>query len=202
MKPSRLTWALLVTAAVVAPARADDARATPEPTVVVRLKSFDGLLADFRYVAELVGQGEQAKQIDALIPVMAGPQGLPGIGLDPKRPFAAYGVVAPNGIDSTAVVLIPTTDEKNLVGLLNRFGLPADKGDDGIYTLKLPNVPYEIYFRFANRYAYVTARDKAALAADRLIEPAKLIPPGDTAVAAVTIRLDRVPREVKDIALT
>src|SRR5437660_8883439 len=40
MKPSRLTWALLVAVAVVAPARADDARA-PEPTVVVRLKSFD-----------------------------------------------------------------------------------------------------------------------------------------------------------------
>ena len=50
MSLRRLTWGLFVAAAVVAPARADDARA-PEPTVVVRLKSFDGLLADFRFIA-------------------------------------------------------------------------------------------------------------------------------------------------------
>jgi len=113
----------------------------------------------------------------------------------------AYGVVGPNGIDSTAVVLIPTTKENALVELVNRFApTPAEKGDDGIYNLKVPNVPYDVYFRFANNYAYVTARDKSALA--KPVNPAKLIPANDTAVAAVTIRLDRVPQNVKDIALT
>jgi len=90
---------------------------------------------------------------------------LGGIGLDTKRPFLAYGIVAPNGIDSTAVVLIPTTNEKALVELVNRFApSAAEKGKDGIYTLKVPNVPYDVYFRFANKYAYVTARDKSPLA--------------------------------------
>jgi hypothetical protein len=207
MRLRNLTWGLLVAAAVAIPARADDVRPA-EPTVVVRLKSFDGLLADFRYVADLVGQGDTAKQIDALIPVLAGPQGLAGIGLDPKRPFVAYGTVAPNGIDSSAVVMIPTTNEKALVDLVNRLvsrfaPSAAEKGDDNVYTLKLqPSVPYDVYFRFANKYAYVTARDKTPLA--KPIDPAKLIPTKDkdTAVAAVTIRLDRVPQQVKDIALT
>src|SRR5947209_15085721 len=201
MRLRRLTWGLLVIAAVAAPARADDARPA-EPTIVVRLKSFDGLLADFRYVADLVGQSDSARQIDALIPVVTGQQGLTGIGLDPKRPFLAYGTVAPNGIDSTAVVLIPTTKEKALVDLVNRFApAPAEEGKDGIYTLTVPNVPYPVYFRFANKYAYVTARDKAPL--KKPIDPDTLIPATDAAtVAAVTFRMDRVPQAVKDIALT
>ena len=68
------------------PARAIDAK---KPTVVVRLASFDTLFADLRYVVELIGKEEEAKQLEALLKSMVGDKGLEGI--DTTRPMAMYG---------------------------------------------------------------------------------------------------------------
>src|SRR5438128_488541 len=118
--------------ALPTPARpADDKVQTP--TLVVRLRSIDGLINDFKYVATLAGRAEEAKQAEGLIKSRIGDKGLDGI--DTKRPLGLYGTVNPGLMDSTAVVLVPIVDEKAVLSLLDNFNFKAKIDDDGIYTL-------------------------------------------------------------------
>jgi hypothetical protein len=191
-----LTFLCLV--AVPSPARPADAESS-NPTVVVRIQSIDALLADAKYLAELGGKGEQARQMDQMVKGLFDAKRLDG--LDTKRPLYAYGAISANGFDSSAVALIPITDEKAVLDTLERFNFPAKKDDAGVYTVKLPNAPVDAYFRFAHKYAYVTARDKSILDKDKLLPPAKLLAEGQGGTVFALVRLDQVPPAVKEIAI-
>ncbi len=169
------------------------------PTVIVRLRSIDGLISDFQYLATLAGKAEEAKQIDGFLQSWRSEKGLQGI--DPKRPLGLYGTVNPGLMDSTAVVLVPIADEKTLLGFLENFAVKAKKGDDDIYTISRDNLPVPIYARFANQYAYITAQDKAALAKEKLLDPTQVLPADHTGTVSALIRLDQLPDTLKQIVL-
>src|SRR5690349_5072372 len=192
---------LIALAAAYAPMRGDDAKPAA-PAVVVRLKSFDGLMTDAKYLAGLAGQEEQAKQAEGMIRAMAGPKGLASTGIDTTRPFGLYGVVTPAGVDSYAALLIPVADEKAFIetvkDLLGRFGAKvSDKGNDNVYTVNIPGAPVDAYFTIADRYAYVTAKDKEALDPAKRVAPSKVFPADDPALASVTLRIDQIPDQIK-----
>jgi hypothetical protein len=189
---------LLCLVAVPTPARPADAESS-NPTIVVRVQSIEALMADAKYLAELAGQREQAKQFDQMVKGLLQAKRLDG--LDIKRPLYVYGAISANGFDSSAVALIPITDEKAVLDTLARFNFPAKKDDDGVYTVKLPNAPVDAYFRFANKYAYVTARDKTTIDKDKLLPPAKLLAEGQGGTIFALVRLDQVPPAVKEIAI-
>jgi hypothetical protein len=184
--------------AVPTPARPADAESS-NPTIVVRIQSIDALLADGKYLAELGGKGEQAKQWDQMVKALFDAKKLDG--LDTKRPLYVYGAISPNGFDSAGVALIPITDEKAVLDTLERFNVPAKKDDDGVYTVKLQNAPVDAYIRFAHKYAYVTARDKSIIDKDKLLPPAKLLAEGQGGTVFALVRLDRMPPAVKEIAI-
>jgi hypothetical protein len=191
-----LTFLCLV--AVPTPARPADAESS-NPMVVVRVQSIETLLADAKYLAELGGKGEQAKQMDQMVKGLFDAKRLDG--LDTKRPLYMYGTISANGFDSSVVALIPITEEKAVLSTLERFNLPAKKDDGGVYTVKLPNAPVDAYFRFAHKYAYVTARDKSIIDKEKLLPPAKLLAEGQGGTASALVRLDQVPPAVKEIAI-
>jgi hypothetical protein len=197
-------WTIIALTVAVTPPRATSAEPTV-PTVVVRLKSIDGLLADAQYVAALVGQEEQAKQFKGLLDVMAGPKGLAGTGIDTKRPIGLYGVVTPGAVDSYGAVLIPVADEKVFVDFLKTVLGPLQaevtQGQNGVYTVKHPAAPVEAYFTVADHYAYVTAMNKEALDAAKRVAPTAVLPANDSAVLAATVRIDQIPDLVKQLAL-
>ena len=93
MNPSlRYLTCLALLLGAAATGRGDDPNPAGEPAIVVRLKSLDGLLADVKYLAQLAGKGEEAKQIDGIIESLPVKDGLAGTGLDTKRPMMLYGV--------------------------------------------------------------------------------------------------------------
>jgi hypothetical protein len=170
-----------------------------KPTVVVRLQPIDELLANFRYLAGLVGQEEQARQIEGFLKSMAGPKGIEGI--DTKRPLGVYSTVGAQVIDSTIVALVPVADEQALLDLLRRFEIKAEKGADGLYTVRHTNLPVPVYFRFANRYAYVTAQDESAIAKEKLLPPEQVLPPNPTAVLALNLNISSIPEAFREEAI-
>jgi hypothetical protein len=191
---------LAVLGLIAAPAPARPAEDQAEAlTLIVRVRSIDGLLDDFQYLANLAGREEQAKQIDGLIKGRIGEQGLDGI--DTKRPFGLYGTINPGLMDSNAVVLVPVANEKAILSLLENFNVKAKRGDDDIYTVSRDNLPVPIFFRFANRYAYITVQDKSSLAKDKLLPPATVLPPGQTGTVSAIFRIDQIPDALKQIAL-
>jgi hypothetical protein len=187
------------------PLRADDSKPA-EPAVIIRLKSFDGLLGDFKFLAEVAGKAEEAKQIDGIVQHLPIKNGLAGTGLDTKRPFYMYAVATPDGVSSYACVLAPIADEAAFVSFLEdtlgNFGVTAKKGDDDIYAVGLPNLPFEAYFKFADKYVYVTARDREPLQDGRRMSVEQLAAKNPASVASATIRLDHVPDMLKQMALS
>jgi hypothetical protein len=180
--------------------RADDIAAkNDKPAVTLRLASLDHLRGDFRYLAEVVGQAEKAKQFDELIKSTLGDKGLRGI--DPKKPIGAYGWVGDAGVDSKVVVLVPIADEKAFLDLLSTaLEIKPEKGDDGVYTIP-DKAPFPIHFRFANHYVYVTIGEKDVLAKDKLLEPAAVLPAGQTGTLSVMVNIDQIPNNLKGMAV-
>lgn len=183
---------------VAAPAPAQNP--LEKPILLFQASSIDDMLGRAEYIAALAGQEEAAKQFIGLIKAMAGPKGLEG--LDIKKPFVVYVGVSADGSQFPLGVMIPAADADTLVGALkNRIGLDPQKGDDGIYTIKnLPGVPTDLYFRFANGYAYISAPDKGALA-DKLLPKPEAVLAKDSALFQLTVRPDNVPDALKKLVL-
>jgi hypothetical protein len=189
--------ALLIPAAVPAPARpADDKVKTP--TVVIRVASLDSLIADARYVATQAGREEEAKQGEAFLKAMIGDKGLEGF--DDKRPLGFYGYLGPNGIDSTGVLMLPVSDEKAVLDLLQRQDIKPEK-KDGLYSFTPEKPPVPVYFRFAHKYVYITARDKKPLDKDKLLTPGKVLSAEDGGTVSASFNFGGIPKDIRETVL-
>jgi hypothetical protein len=190
--------ALFALTVTTAPVRSADDQ-TKTPTLIVRIQSLDGLISDARYLATLAGREEEAKQAEAFLKQLAGEKGIEG--LDTKRPMGLYGTLGSNLIDSEAVVMLPVADQEAFVALVKRLNLNPDKDKDGIYTFQPPKPPIPVHFRFANKYVYITVRDKDILEEKRLLTPAVVLPAEEIGTASATINLDSLPKEIRDTIL-
>jgi hypothetical protein len=168
------------------------------PTLVVRVRSLNDVMEQGQYLATVAGKGQLAKQFIALIKSRIGEEGLEGI--DPKRPIGVYATLAANLKDTAPVVMVPVADEKTFLDFLDRLNFSAEKDKEGIYKVKSDQLPVEVYFRLANKYAYVTIRSSDALAKDKLLSPTKIQPGQD--VLSASFHIDQVPNQVKALALT
>lgn len=193
----KLLWSVAAVLGAVAPLGA----APPDPVVTARLRSLNDLTGYAEYLGGVVGQADPAKQAAQLVRGLADPdRGIEGV--DPARPVGLYGVMTPDVVNSYAVVIVPVADEKALLDLLTgRLNLDPKKGEGGIYSLTVPNVPVPLFFRFAKKSAYVTARSADPLADDKLVAPADLFAGEEPAALAVRLFPGRVPAEVRKVFL-
>ncbi len=194
----KLILAAAVAALVLPAVRADDSNS---PSIVVKVKSVEGILADAHYLAKLAGKDEEFKQAEGLLDNFKGKEGLGGI--DMKRPIGLYASITPGLQDSPVVILLPIASEKAFVEFLGNYEIKPKKGDDGVYTIEnIPNVPIPValYFRFANKYAYVTAMEKGNIDKKKLLDPAKVLGAGPELISA-HLKLSEFPDLVKQIAI-
>lgn len=175
--------------------------APPAPTVVVRAESLDHLLEDFQHLATAAGQEEVGRQAAGMFQALGGGAGSLA-GFDTRKPFGLYAVLTQVPTDSPVVLLLPVADQDAVLTLLKQqLGLDPKKGEDGIYSVSVPNVPRTVYFRFANKYAYVTAVNKDALATDKLVAPEQVVSGGE-GLASLSLHFDRIPEGYKQIVVT
>ncbi|MGL6096137.1 MAG: hypothetical protein ACRC7O_10125, partial [Fimbriiglobus sp.] len=192
-----LALSVLLTAAAVAPA-------ADTPTITARVRSVNDLTGYFEYLGGIGGQAEAAKQAVGVVKAMTDVKtGLEGI--DPARPIGLYGVLTPDVIGSYAVLVLPVANEQAVLDLMTgKLNLDPKKGDDGVYEVAVPNVPVPVFFTFAGKSLYVTARAETAataLAAKNRIAPAVLFADKDDAFATVRVHLDRIPKTVRNTVL-
>lgn len=169
------------------------------PSVIVRLRSIDGLLSDVLYLAKSAGKEEEARQLDGFLQAfITEKEGLKGI--DTKRSLGFYSILSADVISSSNVVLVPIANEKAFLEFLDVLNQKAKKDKDGIYTVSPDGVPVSIHFRFANQYLYVTAPEKDALAKTKLLDPTQVFSASETSLFSLAWNLDRVPEELRKIA--
>jgi len=179
-------------------AAAPQVRAQDAPTVVVRIRSLDTLTDNIKLLVALAGREEIAQQVEGLIKTKIGAKGLEGI--DPGRPVGAYARIGKDLEEVSGVALVPIADEKAFLTLLENLNFPATKGKNDVYTIRT-GTAFDLYFRFANKYAYVTALNPGFIDDNKLLTPDKVFPANQTAAISAVVRLDQVPDAAKLIAL-
>jgi hypothetical protein len=177
--------------------RADD-KPADEPGIVIRVKSLDTVLANLKLLATVIGREQNALDIQGLIKAKVGEKGLQGIDL--KRPVGAYVRFGKELEDLNGAVLIPVADQPAFLELLTNLGMKPAKGKDGIYTLQTQQ-NIELYLRFANKYAYVSAINTDNLSDKNILDPAKVLAGADDSMISATIRLDLIPEAAKLLAM-
>jgi hypothetical protein len=185
--------ALVCLVVVAKPSFAEDTKPS-KPGVVIKLTSIADLMEDANFLAKANGKAEEAKQLDGLVKAYVEPSGI-----DIKRPIGLYGNIGPAGIDSTVVVLVPISNEKAVLEKLEGFNIKADKGADGIYSLQADMLPpqVQIFLKFTDKYAYITAQDKGALDAKNLLKPADIIPEGKGSTFSALVDIAQIPEGLK-----
>ncbi len=181
---------------------AERPQAPGKPAVLLRLKALEELTGDLRFLVKEVGREEQAKQVEALLKSRTGPKGLEGI--DVKKPIGLYATIKPSLNQSEVVLLLPIADEKTFLDFLDTLNFKPEKDKDGLYTLKVENLPVPLLFRFANGYLYGTAKlsEKMTLpAADQLPSPEKVLAGGDGLVS-LTVNVDQLPAQVRKLGVS
>lgn len=181
--------AVVVAVALPPAAPAQEAAA---PAVTVRVAAADDIRDGWVYLARLAGRGDAARDWDRLIATVTAGRGLAGI--DRRRPAGAYGWIGPRGDDGAVVALVPVSGERAFVDLVaDAVHAAPGLGSDGVYTAGAVELPglgaAPLYFRIVRGWAFVTARDRGALADGRLVSPDAVLGPhcagGDVAPATV-----------------
>ncbi len=197
---------LLVLAFVAAPLFAATTAAAPipadsknaGPAIIVQMKSFDQLLDVAKTSAKKFLAAPIYKEFETQVIKGLDPNFLAGI--DTKRPAAFYttigeGLMTGDFSKSSAVALVPITNEKEFIATLVRLGFkPEQKGD--IWTLPVPNSPIDSTLQFKKNYAYISL-STVKLDVKSLLDPAEVVNDKETAAFVVRLLIDRVPDELK-----
>src|SRR5262249_1798812 len=100
-----------------------------------------------------------------------------------------------------AVLMVPVTDEKAFLTMLDNLGFKAEKDATDLYSVKQNVLPVDVFFRFANKYAYVTALNAEAVDAKTLVAPGDVFKKELRGFLSATLRVDQIPDGVKQMIL-
>ncbi|HEV8063128.1 MAG TPA: hypothetical protein VGP68_24820 [Gemmataceae bacterium] len=182
-----------------APARTADEKTT-QPTIQIRLKSLDRTLDDLKFFLASVGQEGAFMQLDE---ARKGPLAGAFDAIDAKKPWALYGHVKADLMESAGVLLVPVTSEKAFLSLLENVAHLKPTKDGDYYMVQPDNVPLNqpIYFRFAEGYACAAVGNKDALKKGSLILPSAIFAKPISGSLDMHFRVDLVPNEYKQMLL-
>ena len=191
--------------ALVLPATAPAADSKADgPSLLIRVQSVSDIIKTVEYFATFVPKdnpqvGQLNLGLGVIKDLVKGDSGIEGI--DTKNPIGFYASLASDVQASPVVVLIPVADEKAVLNALKTRANIEPKEKDGVYEVASPGLPMTIYFRFANKYAYITANDPENISLKTLPKPEAVLGGKSESLVSVTARLDRLPADMKKMAL-
>ena len=199
---------LTLTAAALAALAGVAAAEPPAPAVVVQVKPVSRVLTDLKEMIRQVGGpamgNDMVKEFEGDLKRGLGDKGFEG--LDVNRPIAVYVVLKEKPEDAAAVVLLPATDEKELLGFLERIQIQTEavKDKKGVYKLALPEelFPKASHLQFADGgWAYLTLNDGEPTDPKNLVPVGELLKDAGPALVAAKVYPGRVPAKMAADAL-
>ncbi len=174
----------------------------PKPSLVVQTKPVSRLLAEYKEMLRQVGgvgEGDNlVKQFETTLKEALGEHGFEGF--DINRPIAAYSVFREKLDDTSIVLLVPTTGEKEFVAFLERLSVKAAPVQDkkGLYSLEFPDNIFAktSHMRFAEgNWAYLTLNDGEPTDPKTFLPPGDLFDNAEQALFAAKVYPGRVPEK-------
>jgi hypothetical protein len=171
-------------------ARADEPQKSPEPTVIVYLRSIESVMEDGIYWLKATENESTVRELEEQVkPLLAGTKG--ALPFDLKKPLGAYVAVAEPITDSDIVLLIPVGDENAFMDLLTKLGVKLTKQEDSSFSFPVHDVPFleKAFLRFSDGYAYF-APTRNTVGKAKLIKPADVLKTTNTRLYSAVVRLD------------
>lgn len=198
----RLFGLAAMVVAIAAPAMAPAAENKADaPAVLVRVQSVNDLLKTVDYIASLLPEDaqEQVKQgVGFVKSLIDDKKGIEGI--DVKLPIGLYASLSAEAPAASPIVgLIPVADKQTVLDALKTRAMLEVKEKDGLYETTPPNSP-PLFFRFANGYAYIT-NEPEHIDPKTLPKPETILGGKAEHLISATIRVDRLPEQMKKMAL-
>ena len=168
--------------------------AAAEEHAVMAVRSADELVSAVKLFLVAAGQEDAAKKVDAQLEQMFGGKGVPGV--DGKRPLGVFVTLPPEIGGMPAVIgAVPITDKAAFQGTLKQLNLMVGEPDGELVPVESPNG--KVFLRYAKDYVF-GAQDPALLQG-ALPDPAALAAASKTNLIAAVFRLDRLPKEYRDL---
>lgn len=186
----------LAAAPVPVPAKYDP------PTAVGQVASVQRVLDEIVAFVKSV-EPNAAEQMEQGVKDALGEKGWAG--LDTKKSVGLYAYLKPKLENSYLVFAVPVTKDKDALDLLERLGVGVEEEEKakGVYRLRKRGLfPEEspTRMRFHDGHAYIGINvDVDEMEAAKLLPVKNLIDENEKAPAAVTLFLDRTPKEVKEM---
>jgi hypothetical protein len=129
-----VAFGLAVALGAAIPAAYAQQAAAPKPLAVVSLSGYDELMGDADFLGGLTGQPNASAVLQQLVMQMTQGKGLAGV--DKSKPM---GLVVESVDDMPGgAVCIPVTDVNALLEVAKGFGVTADKAENGLQKVTLP----------------------------------------------------------------
>ncbi|MGF1581495.1 MAG: hypothetical protein ACFCD0_19385 [Gemmataceae bacterium] len=167
---------------------------TKLPTQVYRVESFNAVMRTTKSVAKAIEKPELVKRLDKLIANYLGEGGIQGAGIDPSRPWIAYGDITNLQSPPNLVVMLPILDQKKFRRALTSRGFEVKKGENGVRVVTQNLIPSTLVgYNVANKYVYIAMKNFNPIVPDNLVHPSNLKTIDMKALASGTIYGNRLP---------
>lgn len=189
-----MRFAFVLALAALAPCGARAA----DPALTFQAHPLDRVFGEMRVAAELIGGPKAVLAFNKGLEESFGKKGLEG--LDVGRPIVGYVTLGAKVEDTTVVIALPTTGEKEFLALLDRVNFAEHKPlKDGLYAVPSLTPEFKARLRFANQHAYLAygLNPEAALDPKQLADPVKLYDAGERGLFAAKLHFDRIPADFK-----
>lgn len=176
------------------------APADTAPALLVQVRSLDRVFEQTKLILSLIGREELGPKIDGLLRAKIGPGGIEGV--DHKKPLGVVVSFGKDIGDIAPLFLVPISDEKAFLKMLETNRVKFEKGKNDRYTINLGRdvVAIEVHFRFTKGYLAATILNAEAIE-DATLGAALKHLGNDGPTFSAALRLDKVPLAARQLAL-
>jgi hypothetical protein len=179
-------------------AQAADAGEAARPVLVLQVKAAKELLASLKTAAKNFLPEPVFEDFERDVLSKLDLNRIKGV--DPKRPIALYatlgaGVLKGDLSKTSLVAVVPVSDERAFMDLLGNMNMPPMKQGDE-HVIPIPNTPILASLRFRQGYAYISVAP-GKTDGPALLDLQHIFRARQTAAAALTVRLDQIPSDLR-----
>jgi len=175
--------------------------AQEKPAVTFQAKSPAALLSHIREVGQIVGGKEAVDEFEKNLKDFVGEEGLQGLNI--TQPILGYARLDGKPEETSFVLVVPITNEKDFLALLERIDAKVEevKDDKGAYMLGGEQFEIPTYFRMTATHAFIALNGTPkTVAAKSLIPVRDLHDESETGLFALHLHPGRADKNYAALA--
>ncbi|WP_020475976.1 hypothetical protein [Zavarzinella formosa] len=170
---------------------------TAGPALVGQARSWNDMVAMVREGTKSLGGDKLLAEFEKEGLRSISPDNFPSI--DPSKPFALYGLADADLKKCRLVIMIPVKNQEEFLNRIGELNIKTEKSpEEGTFIVATgAGMPFPVHLKFNEGYAYFSLGGADALAPKTILPPKEVINEKDKSPAFITLKVDRMPPELK-----